>query len=1064
MANQTTPAIQIQEGKVGIGEVNPSAKLHVSGTNDVLLVEGSGSKVFEVQGSQGQLFSVTDSLSGSLFAVSDISGIPILEVTSHDNVSMGTYGNNTLVVSQSKVLFGTDNYSANVQSQIEILASNATGTSAKGGIYINGLYPGTSLLLAGNHVASGSFVLFLSGSNTNPHTMVFQQQGMGSGQPAYMEFQTKRFAVTGDSYISGKIDLGNASDTTITRHSAGHIAVEGNRLLDVTDIGGTGGLVGDSGGAATEIAVWSSASNISGSSNLTYSSGHLFFRTGGTASISASSANFFINAGGDNVTTRIKGFDDNGEFTVGEHEIILTGSAPSIKLNNVAGGGLDPILQASGSVFRIGTSSDASIAVVDLSNNRLGIGVTDPQAKLEVKGASATPADGNEIISVTNTTGGSKLLLGVVENSYGWIQSAEGSTSRNLLLNPLGGNVGIGTTSPDEKLEVVGDIKTSGTGNTQVILESGGACVMDLLNAQSEAYLRTTSAHDLYFRTTNINRMVVKAAGNVGIGTTIPYANLEIQGPNIVNSSPVVIKKDKLLNLSLLTSGYYGGFAEFWMGRYADVANHAKSILTISLNDGLYGSNNNADTDVMTLRGDGNVGIGTNSPAEKLHVVGDLLVTGQVTGSTVKTATSEIKTDNPTDSALVTFTGQGAGAQANVGVLLQGTTATNGTIKLKLKANGPSGHTSGSGQISYNGQLDTMGLGQSTTHNSMAMLIDNDENIKFNGNLSVGVNSNTAFNSITPKIEVDGYIKSKIRRTANATSETAAADNETDYWTKLVTFDLSAATFNDFRAVYTLAFQETSALGYARILVTIRRGSSSSTLDVLDVTILDIQGHITSYAGIGATTIGQQFEEDGFILTNEGNSIARLWVKKANTYGYLSLWEDAINYDHPATSADRLAITYHNNSTWQSAVPSGANATTRTYMASTRVIQQYAFFTNTTGIRFIPLYSSFVSSTSNYAQRYLLPKPGRLVGVNLMCTVSQSNGKLRTYDADSHTSFSTKGSTITVNLITNIATWFPINLNYDYKASGNDDQAAAFSIQAGTSSNSYWNMAAVWQF
>ena len=109
-------------------------------------------------------------------------------------------------------------------------------------------------------------------------------------------------------------------------------------------------------------------------------------------------------------------------------------------------------------------------------------------------------------------------------------------------------------------------------------------------------------------------------SGNVGIGTTSPYAKLEAQGPNIVSASPVVIKKAKLLNLSLATSAYYGGFAELWMGRYADVSNHAKSILTFSLNDGLYGSNTNADTDVMTLRGDGKVGIGTTSPGAKLSL------------------------------------------------------------------------------------------------------------------------------------------------------------------------------------------------------------------------------------------------------------------------------------------------------------------------------------------------------------------------------------------------------------------------------------------------------------
>lgn len=58
-----------------------------------LLVEGSGStgdeNLVDVQGNSGQLFSVTDSLSGSLFSVNDISGFPLLEVDSSGTVIGG---------------------------------------------------------------------------------------------------------------------------------------------------------------------------------------------------------------------------------------------------------------------------------------------------------------------------------------------------------------------------------------------------------------------------------------------------------------------------------------------------------------------------------------------------------------------------------------------------------------------------------------------------------------------------------------------------------------------------------------------------------------------------------------------------------------------------------------------------------------------------------------------------------------------------------------------------------------------------------------------------------------
>lgn len=66
----------------------------ISGTGqNILTVVGSGSTspIFTVQGSSGELFSVTDSLIGSLFSVNDISGLPIFEVFSDNTITMGSY-------------------------------------------------------------------------------------------------------------------------------------------------------------------------------------------------------------------------------------------------------------------------------------------------------------------------------------------------------------------------------------------------------------------------------------------------------------------------------------------------------------------------------------------------------------------------------------------------------------------------------------------------------------------------------------------------------------------------------------------------------------------------------------------------------------------------------------------------------------------------------------------------------------------------------------------------------------------------------------------------------------
>ena len=77
--SNTNQALSLQPngGNVGIGTTSPLAKL-------------------DIQGTQGQLFSVTDDLSGSIFAVADISGVPIFDVNSSGvsyfdgNVGIGT--------------------------------------------------------------------------------------------------------------------------------------------------------------------------------------------------------------------------------------------------------------------------------------------------------------------------------------------------------------------------------------------------------------------------------------------------------------------------------------------------------------------------------------------------------------------------------------------------------------------------------------------------------------------------------------------------------------------------------------------------------------------------------------------------------------------------------------------------------------------------------------------------------------------------------------------------------------------------------------------------------------
>jgi hypothetical protein len=70
-------------GSVSITQdVTASKALFSSSNGDQLTVIGSGSTVAQVYGSQGNLLVVNDTFSGSIFTVTDISGYPILDITS----------------------------------------------------------------------------------------------------------------------------------------------------------------------------------------------------------------------------------------------------------------------------------------------------------------------------------------------------------------------------------------------------------------------------------------------------------------------------------------------------------------------------------------------------------------------------------------------------------------------------------------------------------------------------------------------------------------------------------------------------------------------------------------------------------------------------------------------------------------------------------------------------------------------------------------------------------------------------------------------------------------------
>jgi trimeric autotransporter adhesin len=143
------------------------------------------------------------------------------------------------------------------------------------------------------------------------------------------------------------------------------------------------------------------------------------------------------------------------------------------------------------------------------------------------------------------------------------------------------------------------------------------------------------------FAATGSNQFLIRAGGGVGINTANPVADLHVNGPIVIQGpalAPVSTSSSNLLNLlvgggtsPVATNGSLNGISF-----YESAVSKAMSLGY----DGSGSSTQNAlriysssGTALFTFEASGQLGVGTNSPQQALHVVGNILATGTVTGS-----------------------------------------------------------------------------------------------------------------------------------------------------------------------------------------------------------------------------------------------------------------------------------------------------------------------------------------------------------------------------------------------------------------------------------------------
>jgi hypothetical protein len=319
------------------------------------------------------------------------------------------------------------------------------------------------------------------------------------------------------------------------------------------------------------------------------------------------------------------------------------------------------------------TGGSSKVTIDNLGN--VGIGTTGPLAKLTIDEAAGS-AYGLQIIdSSTGVLQNSGFTLSIASKDV-YLNQRENAHMRfwangteRLTIEPISGNVGIGTTNPGAKLHVAGTIKVDNS------FYFGGAGTHSFKQDSAGSNYQFT----YWSGAADVPIMFLRDGGNVGIGTTSPGSLLDIyKFTGTLQGGPT---------LRLMRDSASGGFGSAiysgWDGTY--------DMLVFGMKNA--GDPAAAGNEKMVIQRSGNVGIGTTNPGSfKLNVRGDVnfgtgsgdikLRAEPATGGNFNigqtSETGNIRFVSNTDSPLVTIQNGG-----NVGI---GTTGP--TKRLEVKSSG----------------------------------------------------------------------------------------------------------------------------------------------------------------------------------------------------------------------------------------------------------------------------------------------------------------------------------------------------------------------------------------
>ena len=638
----TTIVVVDNMGDVGIGTTNPLQKLHVLG--NVLVAAGSSTgqhitqKPYELnggtlswEGSAGQLFSITNNLvSGSLFTVNDISGIPSLDVNADGTVSIAAYNGN--------VTIGSTSITRTASQPLQVTG----GSYVSGSVGIGSTNPTSKLYVVGDALitgivtsTTGGFRGQLTGVSNYTYIAGFSsvtgQAGVATIS-AVAGFATVA-SIAGYSSVTGT--AGFSSFTSIAGFStiasvAGFASV--STQAGVSTIASVAGFatVATRAGVAT----FANISSVAGFSTFASTSG--FSTVASVAGFSTVS----IQAGVATIAS-VAGFSTfastSGFATVSTQAGISTSvvggvaNVNTLQVTGVSTFSFGPVLVGGGT--STGTSNQV-LQVVGVNSGAyiggsLGIGSTNPTSKLYVVGDALITG------IVTSTTGGFRgQLTGVANYSYFAGFSTVAAVAGFASVSTFAGVSTIASVAGFSTVSAVAGFATV----SSIAGFSTVAAVAGFATVSSQAGVSTLAS---YAYAAGIATVAIQAgfATNVigGIGSV---TSLTVSGISTLSS--ISVGGTTGINQYVLTSTGLGLSWQSVTGIGAisginiasDVENSVKYIPFVNVSSGTTASQYVSSSKLVFNAGQGHLGIGSTNPNVELSVIGDAYISGVVSATT----------------------------------------------------------------------------------------------------------------------------------------------------------------------------------------------------------------------------------------------------------------------------------------------------------------------------------------------------------------------------------------------------------------------------------------------